>query len=46
MWVVVGDKAKIEKGIKELNFGEVRYLDADGNDLSTMEETPAIEKKK
>jgi zinc protease len=31
VWVVVGDKEKIESGIKELGFGEVKYLDADGN---------------
>ena len=31
IWVVVGDRAKIEAGIKELNLGEVKYLDADGN---------------
>jgi zinc protease len=30
-WVVVGDRSKIEAAIKELNFGEVKYLDADGN---------------
>jgi zinc protease len=29
-WVVVGDRAKIEAGLKELNFGELKYLDADG----------------
>jgi zinc protease len=30
VWVVVGDRAKIESGIKELNLGEVRLIDADG----------------
>lgn len=30
LWVVVGDRAKIEKGVRELNFGEVKFLDADG----------------
>jgi len=30
IWVVVGDKAKIEPGVKELNLGEIRYVDADG----------------
>jgi hypothetical protein len=29
--VVVGDRAKIEAGIKELKWGEVKYLDPDGN---------------
>ena len=31
VWVVVGDRAKIEAGIRELNFGEIRFIDADGN---------------
>ena len=31
VWVVVGDRAKIEAGVRELNFGEVGFLDADGN---------------
>ncbi len=30
-WVIVGDRAKIEAGIKELNYGEIRYIDTDGN---------------
>ena len=30
IWVVVGDRAKIEPGIKELNLGELRLMDADG----------------
>ena len=34
VWVVVGDRAKIEPGIRELNFGEVRFLDADGKPLA------------
>ena len=29
-WVVVGDREKIEAGLKELGLGEVRLLDADG----------------
>jgi len=29
-WVVVGDRSKIEAGIRELNWGEVQLLDADG----------------
>jgi zinc protease len=33
VWVVVGDRAKIEAGIKELKWGEVKYLDPDGNPL-------------
>jgi zinc protease len=29
-WVIVGDRAKIEAGIKELNYGELQYIDSDG----------------
>jgi len=29
--VLNGGRAKIESGIRELNFGDVRFLDADGN---------------
>jgi zinc protease len=31
IYVVVGDRAQIEKGIRELNLGDVQLLDADGN---------------
>jgi zinc protease len=31
IWVVVGDRAKIETGIRELHLGEIHYIDADGN---------------
>ena len=31
VWVVVGDMAKVEAGIRELNLGEVHKIDADGN---------------
>jgi zinc protease len=31
IWVVVGDRAKIEAGIRELNLGELKIIDADGN---------------
>jgi zinc protease len=31
VWVIVGDREKIEKGIRELNLGDVQLLDADGN---------------
>ena len=34
VWVVVGDRSKIEAGIRELNFGEIRFLDADGKPLA------------
>ena len=31
VWVVVGDMAKVEAGVRELNLGEVHKIDADGN---------------
>ncbi len=31
VWVIVGDRAKIEPGIRELGWGAVHLLDADGN---------------
>jgi zinc protease len=31
VWVIVGDRAKIEKGIRELNLGELHIVDANGN---------------
>jgi zinc protease len=32
-WIVVGDLSKVEKGIAELNYGELIRLDADGKPL-------------
>jgi zinc protease len=26
-WIIVGDRKKIEAGIKELNLGEIKYID-------------------
>ena len=34
VWVVIGDRAKIESGIRELNLGQIRFIDADGNPIS------------
>jgi zinc protease len=34
VWVVVGDRSKIEAGIRELNLGEIRYIDADGRPVN------------
>ncbi|NOX70741.1 MAG: insulinase family protein [Gammaproteobacteria bacterium] len=34
VWVVVGDREKIESRIRELEFGEITLLDADGNEIS------------
>lgn len=33
VWVVVGDMAKVESGIRDLNLGEVHKIDADGNPM-------------
>jgi zinc protease len=30
IWIVVGDRAKIEAGVRELNFGEFHLMDTDG----------------
>ena len=30
-WVIVGDLSKIEAGVRKLNLGDVKVLDADGN---------------
>ncbi|MFN2397334.1 MAG: M16 family metallopeptidase [Gemmatimonadaceae bacterium] len=30
VWVVVGDREKIEAGVRELNLGEIRFITADG----------------
>ena len=31
IWVVVGDRARIEENVQALDLGEIRFLDADGN---------------
>ncbi len=33
VWVVVGDRAKIEAGVREVNLGELKFLDADGKPI-------------
>ena len=33
VWVVVGDRAKIEQGVRNLGLGEIRLIDADGKPL-------------
>jgi zinc protease len=33
VWVVVGDRAKIEPGLRELKLGEIKLIDSDGNPL-------------
>ncbi|HET8714032.1 MAG TPA: insulinase family protein, partial [Gemmatimonadales bacterium] len=37
VWVVVGDRSKIEPGIRELGWGEIRFLDADGKPLASRD---------
>jgi zinc protease len=37
VWVVVGDREKIEPGIRELGFGEVRILDPTGRVVSEVQ---------
>lgn len=34
IWVVVGDREKIEPAIRELGVGEIRFIDADGRPLA------------
>jgi zinc protease len=36
VWVVVGDRAKVEAGLKELGLGAPRLLDADGNPVTAQ----------
>ena len=31
VWIVVGDRTRIEAGVRALGLGDVRFLDADGN---------------
>jgi hypothetical protein len=33
VWVVVGDRSKIEEGIRVLDYGDIILMDADGNVL-------------
>ena len=33
VWVVVGDRAKIEAGVRELNLGEIQFLDPEGKKI-------------
>lgn len=33
VWVVVGDRAKIEAGVRQLNLGEVQFLNAEGKKI-------------
>jgi zinc protease len=33
VWVIVGDRAKIESGIRDLGWGDIQFLDADGHEF-------------
>ena len=35
VWVIVGDREKIEAGIKQLKLGTIHYIDADGNPVES-----------
>ena len=35
VWVVVGDRASIEQGIRELGFGDVHLIDTEGKPLQS-----------
>jgi zinc protease len=34
VWVVVGDRSKVEPGLRELKLGEIRLIDTDGKPVS------------
>jgi zinc protease len=34
VWVIVGDRSKIEPGMRELKLGEIRLIDSDGRPVS------------
>ena len=34
IWLIIGDLNKVQAGVKELNYGEVIYIDADGNPVN------------
>ncbi|MEK7677317.1 MAG: pitrilysin family protein [Verrucomicrobiota bacterium] len=33
VWIVVGDRSKMEAAVRELGFGEIRLIDPDGNPI-------------
>ena len=33
MWIVVGDRSKIEAGIKKANLGTIKFIDSDGKPI-------------
>src|SRR5688500_6916747 len=34
IWVIVGDRSKIEPGIRELKLGDIRLIDSDGKPIT------------
>ena len=38
IWVIIGDRAKIESGLRELNIGEIKLIDSDGKVLDQKAE--------
>jgi zinc protease len=32
VWLIVGDRNKIENGIRELKLGEIHFIDAEGKE--------------
>jgi hypothetical protein len=32
-WVIVGDRKKIEQGTKDLNYGKLKFIDTEGNEV-------------
>jgi zinc protease len=44
VWLVVGDREKIEPGLRELGFGEIAFVDADGNPVADAETISAMNK--
>lgn len=37
VWVIVGDRSQIEEGIRELEFGEIQFINMDGEVLQKVE---------
>ena len=35
VWVIVGDRARIEPAVRSLDIGEIHLVDADGNAVPT-----------
>ena len=41
VWVIVGDRARIESALRELDLGEIHLVDADGNPRADLLTRPA-----